>query len=235
MAVNPKSLTGWIAVSLFALAACTGGSGGSSSAADAAVDGAADSAADIGAPADVPAADVASELGPADGEADLVVPANPWPTDECADQLVGTGTGVGDIAPNFTMMSQHGTEVSLHDYCDRAVLLVGSAFWCEGCREEAPTLEPLYQEHKDQGLMIMTLLIENYDGEPPDQQDLNTWADEYAQTFPVLSDAQTQIHAYSAKGKDTVKLPMDILIGPGAEVLVVMDTVNLEDVLAALP
>jgi len=82
-----------------------------------------------------------------------------WPTDECADQLVGTGTGVGDIAPNFTMLSQHGTEVSLHDYCDRAVLLIGSAFWCEGCREEAPTLEPLYQEYKDQGLMIMTLLI----------------------------------------------------------------------------
>ena len=91
----------------------------------------------------------------------------------------------------------------------------------------------MYQKYKDQGLLIITLLTENYEQEPPDQDQLNEWADEYGQTFPVVSDADRYIHTFGKKG--TVKLPSFTLLGPGAEVLVVNKDITEDDIIAVLP
>ena len=52
-----------------------------------------------------------------------------WPIDDCRDSIQSTGTFDGDIAENWTRTDQFGESISLHDFCDHAVLLVGSAFW----------------------------------------------------------------------------------------------------------
>ena len=83
-------------------------------------------------------------------------------------------------------------------------------------------------------LMIITLITENYDSEAPDQDDLQEWADEYDQTFPVLSDANSEITLRYA-ARDGVSLPQTSLIGPGAVVLVADGNLEEEDVIAALP
>ena len=92
----------------------------------------------------------------------------------------------------------------------------------------------LYQKYKDQGFMVITLLTENYDKIAPIQDELNVWADEYGLTSPVVSDGERYIHTYGAKGKNEVKLPAHILLGKGAELLIVTKDVTEEDVVNAL-
>jgi len=53
-----------------------------------------------------------------------------WEPAYCADSIVPTGSnGVGDIAENFTLSDQYGEDLSLHDFCDKVVLLESAAFW----------------------------------------------------------------------------------------------------------
>ncbi len=55
--------------------------------------------------------------------------AGGWPIDACRDDIRPTGDRVGDIANGWTRTDQLGEQISLHDFCDHAVLLVGAAFW----------------------------------------------------------------------------------------------------------
>jgi hypothetical protein len=54
-----------------------------------------------------------------------------WQIDPCRDDISATGDTPGKVASNFSplLADQHGDEVSLHDFCNRVVLLIGSAFW----------------------------------------------------------------------------------------------------------
>jgi len=53
---------------------------------------------------------------------------------------------------------------------------------------DAGELETLYQQHKDDGLMVFSAWSENESGQPPSVEDLNRWADEYGLTTPVIAD-----------------------------------------------
>jgi len=81
--------------------------------------------------------------------------------------------------------------------------------------------------------MVITLLTENYEMVPPNQEELALWADEYQQTFPVLSDGDPVALRFTARG--SLSLPSHTLIGPGGEVLIADGDVTEEDILAALP
>lgn len=61
------------------------------------------------------------------------------------------------------------------------------------------------------------------------------WADEYGETFPVISDGERYIHSFAAKGKGEVKLPSFTLLGPGGVLLIVDKDVTEADIVAALP
>lgn len=52
-----------------------------------------------------------------------------WPIADCRDQVEATGNEVGQTAEDFSLADQFGDQVRLHGFCDRAVLLVGAAFW----------------------------------------------------------------------------------------------------------
>jgi hypothetical protein len=52
-----------------------------------------------------------------------------WIKADCADEITGTGNKAGQIAHDFSQMDQYGETLRLYDFCDRHVLLVGSAWW----------------------------------------------------------------------------------------------------------
>ena len=52
-----------------------------------------------------------------------------WDIGACRHDLDGEGHQLGDIALNFELEDQWGDPVKLHDFCDREVLMVASAFW----------------------------------------------------------------------------------------------------------
>jgi len=81
--------------------------------------------------------------------------------------------------------------------------------------------------------MVVTLIIENYLEEPPSTEELQTWADEYEQTFPVLSDAPPVALRYT--NRPTLSLPSVSLLEPGAELVIADGDVEEDDIIAALP
>ncbi len=52
-----------------------------------------------------------------------------WAIADCRDDIESNGNRVGDIADQFELLDQYGDTVRLHDFCDREVVLIGSAFW----------------------------------------------------------------------------------------------------------
>ena len=85
-------------------------------------------------------------------------------------------------------------------------------------------------------MIIITLLTENYEGVPPTQEDLAHWADQYGETFPVVSDAERYIHTFGTKrgqsGDFEVGLPSHTLLAPGGEILAGDDDFEEEDIAA---
>jgi hypothetical protein len=103
---------------------------------------------------------------------------------------------------------------------------------------EAPQLQTHFEEYEDQGLMIVTLLVEKYDGTPPEQSDLEGWALDYGQTFPVLSDPDwlvtDRFMRRPGENPGHPALPSTSLLGRGMQVLLADRDITEEDILAAL-
>jgi len=93
---------------------------------------------------------------------------------------------VGDAAPDFAGVDQHGQPLTLYSHRGQVVFIDISADWCGSCRAEAPRLEALYQEYKDQGLQVLTILV---DGSAA------AWASTLKVTHPVIEDRNRAISA----------------------------------------
>ncbi len=91
-----------------------------------------------------------------------------------------------------------------------------------------------YETYRDQGLMIVTLLVEADSDMEATVEDLNTWVDEYGITHAVVTDPDWEvIDSYSER--EHPALPALTLIAPGMEILETSGTVEEADVVAALP
>jgi peroxiredoxin len=170
---------------------------------------------------------------PVDTETDEITSGD-WGQDPCFDEVASDGHLVGQNTTNFELTDQYGDTVRLHDYCERTVLLVSSAVWCAPCRDEAPIIGGWYDELKEDGLMVITLLTETVDQKPPEVSDLKAWADKYGLTHPVVSDVDWEVTYRFTSGTDTT-LPTSHLIGPDAEVLMRDNHIEKSDLIAFLP
>lgn len=70
--------------------------------------------------------EVDANTDPTDGD-DLPY-QNGWPIDACRHDVEPTGNREGDVIDDFTFGDQYGEEVSIHDFCDQVVLMVGAGF-----------------------------------------------------------------------------------------------------------
>lgn len=111
-----------------------------------------------------------------------------------------TGTNGGDKALNFTASDQNDQNVSLYNYLGEVVLFDFSADWCGPCRTEATHLEALFQEYKNRGFQVITILTS---GSP------SVWAQTYGLTFPVLDDNDESIWKDYGEGSVPLNVIMD--------------------------
>lgn len=63
----------------------------------------------------------------------------------------------GKPAPNFTLEDLNGNKVSLSDFKGKVVLLNFWSMFCGPCREEIPSMKRLYQEFKNDGLVVVAV------------------------------------------------------------------------------
>jgi hypothetical protein len=120
-----------------------------------------------------------------------VAPENSWTDPSLTgppDGLCGEGYSKGQVAPDVRLTAQNGEEVSLWQFYGDVVLLDVCTIWCDPCQKLGETADATYQARKDDGFLYFTVIQEDFDGNPPDDADLNSWGDSYGISTPIVAD-----------------------------------------------
>ncbi|MBI3978225.1 MAG: redoxin domain-containing protein [Chloroflexi bacterium] len=72
----------------------------------------------------------------------------------------GSAPKVGARAPDFSLKTPDGKLVTLSDFRGKPVFINFWATWCPPCRAEMPDIEAVYQEHRDHGLIVLGIDVQ---------------------------------------------------------------------------
>ena len=99
---------------------------------------------------------------------------------------------------------------------------------------EAPGLAALYEQYKDDGFIVITLLGENTGGSTPSQDELADWADQFGIEHPVVADEGFAVTSRFVDG-GSIGLPSMDLLEAGGEIVIRNAYVDESDVENHLP
>jgi|SRR5579859_658556 len=114
------------------------------------------------------------------------------------------GVGIGQAAPNFTLMDAKGHPVTLNSFRGHPVIINFWASYCAPCRGETPLLQQFYQQHQAQGVVILGI----NEGEPI--SNITQYMQEYNVSYPVLADRTYQFN--NTTSYDPTPLPRTYFI-----------------------
>ncbi len=116
--------------------------------------------------------------------------------------------GIGDEAPDFTLVDLNGEEHRLSDYKGQGVFLNFWGTWCKPCAKEMPAMDRQYETYKEQGVQILAVNIAQSDFE------VQRFASQYGLDFPIVIDkTKSVMEAYNID-----PLPTTLLINPEGEI-----------------
>jgi thiol-disulfide isomerase/thioredoxin len=138
----------------------------------------------------LPSACVPRLTGAADVPYVWTPPSNSWAVQVPPDSLQGEGFYTGEVPHDFRLLDQFGDEVSLWQFYGSIVIVDVSTIWCGPCKALAETTEETYQDLASQGVMYLTVIVEDEHNNPPSQEDLNAWVDLFGITAPVIADPE---------------------------------------------
>jgi len=105
-------------------------------------------------------------------------------------------------APDFTLSDISGKPVKLSQFRGKAVILNFWSIWCGPCLAEMPSLNKLYLEFQDKGLIVLAI------AEDPAEKPVKSYIQEKGIAFPILMDKDRKVYLkYSLFG-----IPVTFLI-----------------------
>jgi len=118
-----------------------------------------------------------------------------------------------DVQPeiaNFTWVDADGNEVKLYDLIGNVVLLTAGAFWCQPCKEEAPSLQDdIWEKFKDDDFVLISLIVQDAAYNDATQQTAADWRDDFGLGFTVCADPDWSLQPYFEKDVIPFNLLLD--------------------------
>ena len=114
---------------------------------------------------------------------------------------------IGQKAPDFTLKTLDGTEVTLSDYFGKKVVMLEFwATWCNICVSEIPNIMKSYDKFKDKGFEILAITLQS-----GDDAEIGKVIEELGITYPVLIDERLKVATkiYGLAGP----IPLKVIIG----------------------
>jgi len=101
-------------------------------------------------------------------------------------------------APDFALKDLQGNQVVLRDLRGSVVFLNFWATWCPPCRVEMPSMERLYQQLKDKGLVMLAVDMQE------NEKLVKAFMGDFSLSFPALLDRDGDISFfYGVRGLPT--------------------------------
>lgn len=97
------------------------------------------------------------------------------------------GYEVGVHSCNFTFLDENAEEVSLYDFYGKTIVLDFSTMWCYYCQQAAYDIPAVLELFENDNIVYVTLLVENFTGEDPSQDDLIEWINHFGLSSPVIA------------------------------------------------
>ena len=113
-------------------------------------------------------------------------------------------------APDFTLQSLDGKNVSLSDLRGKAVLLNFWATWCSPCKIEMPWFIELQKQYGSQGLQIVGVAMDD-----SSKEDIAKFASDMGVNYPVLLGKEAVGEAYGG----VPALPESFFIGRDGKIV----------------
>jgi thiol-disulfide isomerase/thioredoxin len=111
----------------------------------------------------------------------------------------------GQLAPAIQAKLLDGTTFNLADSKGKVVIVNMWATWCAPCREEMPALDAYYRKHRDQGLVLIALSMDD----PKDEAKVREVTQSYS--FPVGLEPDTYLKGYGR----IWRLPLTFVVDRG--------------------
>jgi peroxiredoxin len=119
---------------------------------------------------------------------------------------------VGDQPYEFALQGVDGQTVALSQFIGQPILVNFWATWCGPCRIEMPEIQAIWEEHKDDGLVVLAL------DQSETAEDVQAYFDELGLTFtPLLDEGNDTAKNFGLQGT----LPASVFINPDGEVSVI--------------
>lgn len=103
------------------------------------------------------------------------------------------GYEVGFHTCNFTFLNEEAEEVSLYDFYGKTIVLDFSTMWCYYCQQAAYDIPATLELFENDDIVYVTLLVENWTGNAPGQEDLVEWVNHFELISPVLAAPREEI------------------------------------------
>jgi peroxiredoxin len=136
--------------------------------------------------------------------------ATPAPALDAFERAGVTELREGQRGPAFRLEQFSGGQATLETWQDKLIVLNFWATWCTPCTLEMPTLERLWREYRERGLVVVGISVDR--GGP--RTLIGPYLQNLELTFPILLDPEMK----TAEAWRVTALPATFIVRPGGEV-----------------
>ena len=123
------------------------------------------------------------------------------------------GGEIGDHPCNMSLVDQYSDTFELYDNYGKVIVLDFSSTWCGICNLMAHDAQEFMDEYGDNNFLWVTILIENDQGEPPTEEDIQNWVNLYGIVdAPVVAGDRSLIDLTAESGWPIAAWPTLVVI-----------------------